>query len=145
VIVGINEELAVAESNSRFYEALQNADLSAMEEVWFHGDWVKCVHPGWELIVGWEAIRDSWKRIFESAGGMRVTAKNVRIQISGTVAWVCCAEHLAVFRNSSSAPISAETVATNLFHLVEGSWLMVLHHASPTPDVTLPVQSNRPQ
>lgn len=143
--MAINEELAVAEANSKFYDALEGSDLGAMEEIWYQTDWVKCVHPGWELIVGWEAVRDSWKRIFESAGGMRVSAKNVRIQVSGSFAWVCCSEHLAVFRNNSSAPISAETIATNLFQLVEGSWLMVLHHASPTPDVTLPVQGNRPQ
>lgn len=143
--MGINEELAVAESNARFYDALQRADLSAMEEVWLHESWVMCIHPGWELIVGWEAVHDSWKRIFENASGMRVSAQNVRIQISGSFAWVSCSEHLALFRNSSSAPIGAETIATNLFQLVEGSWLMVLHHASPTPDVTLPVATSKSQ
>lgn len=143
--MSINEELAVAESNARFYDALQKADLSAMEEVWLHGDWVKCVHPGWELIEGWASVRDSWKRIFEGPGGMRVSVKDVQIQVRGAFAWVSCTENLAVFANRSSAPMSAMTIATNLFQLVDGLWLMVLHHASPTPDVTLPVQGTRNQ
>ena len=103
------------------------------------------MHPGWELIEGWEAVRDSWKRIFESPGGMRVSARDVQIQVRGSFAWVSCTENLAFFANRSSAPMSAMTIATNLFQLIDGSWLMVLHHASPTPDVTLPVQGTRTQ
>ncbi len=129
----VDEELAIAEANERFYEALEAGDLTAMETVWLHADWVKCVHPGWELITGWEGVSESWRRIFENSGGMRVSAREVRIKISGDFSWVSCTESLAIFLDSSSAPVTATTAATNLFHRIGSEWLMVHHHASPTP------------
>ncbi|MEP7273611.1 MAG: nuclear transport factor 2 family protein [Acidobacteriota bacterium] len=129
----IDEELAVAAANERFYSALESGDLVAMEDVWLHADWVKCVHPGWELIIGWEGVNDSWRRIFENSGGMRVSAREVRIKVTGDFSWVSCTENLAIFLDNSSAPITATTAATNLFYRVNSAWLMVHHHASPTP------------
>lgn len=133
----LEDELVVAEANERFYGALEAADLEAMSEVWLHTDWVKCVHPGWELIIGWDAVHDSWERIFAGSGGMRVSAREVRIKIAGDFSWVSCTENLAIFLDNSSAPITATTTATNLFHRIDSKWLMVHHHASPTPAAEL--------
>ncbi len=58
------EESEVREANARFYRALNDLDLSGMDRVWAHESFVRCVHPGWELIVGWEAVRASWEGIF---------------------------------------------------------------------------------
>ncbi len=129
----IHDELAVEDANEQFYRALENCDLEAMEAIWLHEDWVKCVHPGWDLIVGWEQIRDSWRRIFENTSGMRVSATDVAIKIEGDFAWVSCTENLALFLDQSSAPVSATTTATNLFYRVGERWLMVHHHASQVP------------
>ncbi len=129
----IHDELAVEDANERFYRALENCDLEAMEAIWLHEDWVKCVHPGWDLIIGWEQIRDSWRRIFENTSGMRVSATDVVVKIEGDFAWVSCTENLALFLDRSSAPVSATTTATNLFYRVGEQWLMVHHHASQVP------------
>ena len=139
-VMNVNEELAVAEANARFYSAMESGDMDVMADLWLHAEWVQCVHPGWELIVGWEAVSDSWRKIFSNSGGMRISARNVRVKVSGTAAWVTCSENLALFMSGTTAPMSAEMVATNLFQLVEGSWLMVHHHSSPTPNATLPVR-----
>ncbi len=125
---------AVEEANERFYRALENADLDEMTEVWLHQTWVKCVHPGWDSIVGWEKVRESWEKIFGSGAGMRVAAREVEIRIEGDLAVVSCYENLAIFLDSTSAPVSARTIATNLFKLVNGEWRMIHHHASQTPD-----------
>ena len=143
--MSVNEEFAVAEANERFYAALESSDLGAMEEAWLHADWVKCVHPGWELIIGWDAICETWRRIFANSGGMRVSTKDVRIQISGAFAFVTCTENLAIFLDSSSAPVTASTIATNLFQRIDGAWLLVHHHASPTPNSAMPSDAIRPQ
>ena len=129
----VDDELAVAEANERFYTALEAGDLEGMEAVWMHTDWVKCVHPGWNLIIGWDEVYESWQRIFENSSGMRVSAREVRIRIHADFAWVSCTENLAIFLDSSSAPVTATTTATNLFQRVDTGWLMVHHHASPTP------------
>jgi ketosteroid isomerase-like protein len=133
----IHDELAVEDANDRFYRALEACSLEDMEAVWLHEHWVKCVHPGWDLIVGWEQIRESWERIFQNTNGMRVLATDVAIKVEGDFAWVTCTEQPAFFFDSSSAPASAITAATNLFYRVGESWLMVHHHASATPTAML--------
>lgn len=132
-------ELDVAAANEQFYRALEEGDLAAMDALWLHEDWVKCVHPGWELLFGWESVRETWARIFSNKSGLRVTATEVKIVLEGDLAWVSCTEILALFLDSSSAPTSATTTATNLFKRVDGAWRMILHHASQvpeTPDIT---------
>ncbi len=135
----IQDELDVAAANEQFYRALEEGDLAAMDALWLHTDWVKCVHPGWELLFGWESVRETWARIFSNKSGLRVTATEVKIVLEGDFGWVSCAEILALFLDSSSAPTSATTTATNLFKRVDGAWRMILHHASQvpeTPDIT---------
>jgi len=128
-----NPEQAVLEANRQFYRAFAALEIEKMDEIWLHEDWVKCVHPGWELIIGWDGVSDSWRRIFENTGGMRVSARDVQIRVLGDISWVSCTENLAIFLDSSSAPVTATTTATNLFFRVGSDWRMVHHHASPTP------------
>lgn len=128
---------AVEQANERFYRALENADLEAMSSVWLHDPLVKCVHPGWDLIIGWEKVRESWAQIFGGNVGMRVAATDVDIKIEGDFALVSCYEMLAVFLDSNKPPVSARTTATNLFQLADGGWRMIHHHASQVPDAPM--------
>jgi ketosteroid isomerase-like protein len=120
----------VEEANERFYRALENGDLDEMSEVWLHEDWVKCVHPGWDMITGWEKVYQSWENIFSAPAGMRISATEIEIKIEGDFALVSCNENIALFLDSTSAPVSARTTATNLFHRIGDGWRMVHHHAS---------------
>jgi ketosteroid isomerase-like protein len=120
----------VEEANERFYRALENGDLGEMSEVWLQEDWVKCVHPGWDMLIGWEDIYQSWEKIFNAPTGMRVSATDVVIKIEGDFALVSCNENIALFLDGTSAPVSARTTATNLFHRIADQWRMVHHHAS---------------
>jgi ketosteroid isomerase-like protein len=133
---------AVEEANERFYRALEDSDLGEMSEVWLHEDWVKCVHPGWDLIIGWSEVRESWDRIFTNATGMRVSTSDVQIRVEGDFALVSCYEILALFLDSTSAPVSARTTATNLFKRVGGEWRMIHHHASQVPNATIVDESD---
>jgi hypothetical protein len=137
----IHDELAVEDANERFYRAMEACSLSEMEVVWLHEDWVKCVHPGWELLTGWEHVRESWQRIFQNTRGMRVLATDVLIKVEGDFAWVTCTENLALFLDSTAAPASATTTATNLFYRVGEQWLMVHHHASQVA-TSLPINES---
>jgi len=131
--MAVDERAVIAELNERFYRAIEDRNLDAMEDVWLHEDWVKCVHPGWEMIVGWDGIRESWRKIFENTSGMRISATGERAVVEGDFAWVSCTENLVIFLDHSSAPVSAATIATNLFFRQGSEWRMIHHHASPTP------------
>jgi uncharacterized protein (TIGR02246 family) len=131
-----NSEQAVREINRRFYQAFEAMDLEQMEAIWLHDDWVQCVHPGWELLLGWEEVRESWERIFANTQRIKVELSSIWVRVEGNVAWVACTEHVtsAFERGFDQAVVQA----TNIFVLREGAWQMVAHHASPLPGGAAP-------
>jgi ketosteroid isomerase-like protein len=58
---------AVRTANAEFYRAFEALSIEAMESIWSHQDDVRCVHPGWDALCGWEAVQKSWAGIFDSA------------------------------------------------------------------------------
>ena len=122
-------EAEVRELNQKFYLALESLDLEAMEKVWLHHDLVRCVHPGWPMLSGWESVRESWEEIFRNTESMLVTTRDVSLNIEGAVAWITCTERATWKRADRSE--TALVQATNLYLRREGEWKMVLHHASP--------------
>jgi ketosteroid isomerase-like protein len=127
------EDKAVEAANADFYDALEQSSIELMADVWLHEEWVKCIHPGWDLIVGWRRVKESWERIFENERSMKVSPSEVWVRLSGDLAWVTCTEHITVINESSFESVQA--VATNLFVKRDGRWLMSHHHASPIPMV----------
>jgi ketosteroid isomerase-like protein len=119
---------AITEANAGFYRAFEALDLSAMEEVWAHGEHVKCVHPGWPLLTGWEAVRASWETIFLNTQEMRFTLTDVRVAAAGDLAWVTCTEN--ILSDTDGRVGVTSILATNLFERDRGAWRMVHHHAS---------------
>lgn len=127
------DQRAVMESNAAFYAALSAGDLAAMEDVWFPADWAECVHPGWNVVRGWDAVRDSWRLIFESAR-VDVSTSDARVRIIGDVAWVSCLERIAAADAEQIQTSLAQ--ATNLFVRHDGRWRLAVHHASTVPYLT---------
>jgi len=126
------EEENILQANENFYRALQELSLEAMEAVWLPENWVRCIHPGWEVLEGWQAVRESWQRIFANTQFIRVAVGVQLVHVEHSMAWVCCTEKI-----SSAAEgrfDSAHIQATNVFHRRNGSWYLVLHHASPRPE-----------
>ena len=123
---------AVAAANLAFYRALEARDLSHMAEVWLHDDSASCVHPGWHRLDGWEEIGRSWENIFANSRPWSVGCEDVRIAVSGDLAWVTCVEVIVPF-GAEDEDDAARMQATNVFGRVDGEWRLVHHHASPTP------------
>jgi len=117
--------------NERFYKALEELDLATMDRLWLHEGWVRCVHPGWDAVVGWEAVRQSWARIFANTAWMRVTATDVELARFGDVGLVACAENITT--QSEAAVGVAVALATNLYRHTADGWRLIHHHASPAP------------
>jgi ketosteroid isomerase-like protein len=118
----------VTEANARFYRAFETLDLGEMDRVWSHGEHVKCVHPGWPLLTGWEAVRDSWKAIFENTAEMRFTLSEVDVVAEGDLAWVTCTENILSEVRGRIAVTSV--LATNIFERAPDGWRLIHHHAS---------------
>ena len=119
---------AVAEANARFYRAFEALDLAAMDAVWAHGEHVKCVHPGWPLLTGWPAVRESWQAIFANTEEMRFTISDVRVETARDLGWVTCTEN--ILSDVRGRVAVTAILATNLFARSDDAWLMIHHHAS---------------
>jgi ketosteroid isomerase-like protein len=121
----------VLKVNDMFYRALGTRDLVLMDTVWVHDPRVGCVHPGWIILQGWDALRQSWENVFDPNDQLDIELSNVSVEVRGNVAWVTCVQKL-IYKNRIPAGISLSQ-STNIFELHNSGWLMVLHHASPIP------------
>jgi len=118
----------VEEANAAFYRAFEALDLDEMDAVWAHDEHVRCVHPGWPLLCGWDTVRESWRRIFENTQEMRFTLSNVAVHVGGDLAWVTCTENIL---SELGERVSVTAIlATNLFERAPTGWRLVHHHAS---------------
>lgn len=124
-------ETRIEEKNAEFYKALEAQSVQKMDAVWLQEEWVSCVHPGWEMIVGWKDVRSTWEKIFSGSQKMRVSPADVNVRSSGDIAWVTCVENITVFQEDRFDSIQA--VATNLYMNRNDAWMLIHHHASPIP------------
>jgi ketosteroid isomerase-like protein len=128
---------ALREANSAFYRAVEELNLTAMDRVWLHETWVRCIHPGWDLLVGWEVVRQSWEQIFSGTRWIRVTPTSIDVQVLGDVGLVGCAENITSTNDGDVGVAVAQ--ATNLFLRTGEGWRLIHHHSSPAPvSVTQP-------
>ena len=115
--------------NARFYEAFEQQNLSLIGGIWSHESYVKCVHPGWTALVGWENVRESWERIFSSETRMKFSLRNIRADVFGTLALVVLEEEICF--TSGPATRTQSIMATNIFEFDGSTWRMIHHHGSP--------------
>ena len=131
------EEKEVFKANESFYRAFESLDIKEMEKVWARESNIQCGHPGWRILRGWNAVIESWRRIFENTPSIRFTLTDVSIEIRGSLAWVTLYENL----NSSleGQDVSAIILTTNIFEKGPEGWRIILHHGSSVaqqaPDV----------
>jgi len=124
-------EDTVRAANQRFYAAFNALDMAEMDAVWSHEDTVECVQPGWDLLYGWDEVRERWARVSANTKRAQVVLSNVQVRVEGTVGWVACTARVTTaFADGFD---QAVVQATNLFVLRDGQWLLVAHHASALP------------
>jgi ketosteroid isomerase-like protein len=121
--------LAIRQANATFYEAFERLDLDAMSNLWARTVTVTCVHPGWDLIVGYEAVMQSWRMIFEGTGEVRVRAEDPVVTVGGDHGWVACRELL--FTTVQGSPVENVLIASNAFVREQGTFRIAHHQAGP--------------
>ncbi len=127
------EKDKILEANMRFYEALGKRDLDLMKAAFLRSEKAGCMHPGWMMLRGWEAIMQSWENIFDPEDRLRIRLHNITVDIAGDAACVTCIQELTYIRRD---PVTMNvSVSTNIFEKTESGWLMVIHQASPVPFV----------
>lgn len=113
-------------TNQRFYDAHEQRDATAMTAMWEPSDRIVCIHPGWPILRGHEAVLGSWLRILEGPGRNQFILTNVEVIVDDHLAWVTLDENLV------QGAATGTVAATNGFaRQADGTWLMFLHHGSP--------------
>nr|WP_211163192.1 nuclear transport factor 2 family protein [Aromatoleum diolicum] len=123
---------SAADAEAGFYDALARSDLDAMMSVWSEDEEVVCIHPDSPRLVGLAAIRESWRQLF--AGGVRLQVQTSHRVVSANMLLTVhnVIEHVAIEGDERLHP---PMVATNVYARGALGWRLVMHHASPTPDV----------
>lgn len=124
-----DRQAALLEANAAFYRAFEKKDMDAMERVCSKGASCLCAHPGREPIRGWDAIRQSWVRIFRGTQYLEIDLDSVWAEVSGD--WGCVVVVETVMQVSGRRRIQARSLATNLFEYMGGRWYLIHHHGSP--------------
>ena len=108
--MGKNSLTEILKSNAQFYHAFEGLSIDMMDNLWKHDENVICVHPGWELLIGWLATR------------------GVRLFDNGGVGIVVCQENIETSDDGQKDRIGV--IATNIFERCANRWLMIHHQGS---------------
>ena len=120
---------AIEAINAEFYSAFESLDILRMEAVWLRDGDIRCVHPGWALLTGWDAVMQSWRQIFENTQQMKFTLTDLRVNVRGSLSWVTLYENLA--SSVQGEANAAVILTTNIFEQGASGWRMIHHHGSP--------------
>lgn len=119
---------------SAFYEALERSDLDAMMSVWAEDEEVICVHPGGPRLLGYNTIREAWRRMFANRAQLEVRLLQQQVVTTPFAVVHTLIEVIQVRgREGNTAPVAA----TNVYVRGALGWRMVAHHASPVPPDSL--------
>jgi ketosteroid isomerase-like protein len=124
---------AVAAANLAFDTAISSRDIKAMEKVWAGEPYVIAVHPASKaLIIGWDAVRQSWEGTFDRFAEISVSMKEPQIHLAQNMGWVVGIESVQGKSKNGDA-VSFTAFTTNVYEKRDGRWLMVLHTTSRVP------------
>ena len=125
------ELAAVKLANESFYRAFAGLDFEAMDRIWARASPVSCIHPGWALLCGRDAVLASWRGIFQGTKAIEFSLFHPKFFVSGHVAWVVLTEEIRAFQDEQR--VHAYAQATNTFVWEDGEWRLVHHHSAPAP------------
>lgn len=113
---------AALEANVTFYRAFATGDYAAMDALWAQMSPAICIHPGWPVIIGRDAVLQSWLAILRSPPP--VLCEEPVCHVVGEVAVITCTERIEDVTLS----------VTNLYVREDGEWRMIHHHAGHNLD-----------
>ncbi len=126
----LDRENEVRKTNEAFYRAFERLDIEIMEKIWLKESYIQCIHPGWRLLAGWEAVMESWREIFKNTQDIQFLLTEVRIRVQDPLAWVTVYENITsrVEEETSTGIV----LTTNIFERKPEGWFIIHHHGSPT-------------
>ena len=123
------DKQAVLAANQAFYTAFTNRELKSMNLVWWQGASSLCIHPGGQILRGWDEIQASWSTIFRHTDLLEIDLEILKVEIDRSLAYVVVQE--MVLQSSQGRRVKAPSTATNIFQKMAQKWYLIHHHGSP--------------
>jgi len=120
------------EAEIAFYEAIEQGDIRALGRVWSLDDNIVCIHPGANRIEGRTQVLESFSEMF-------VESPSISFSISDALQTESdgLAIHLVREEIEFDGQLVSVMVSTNIYHIEDGGWRMLLHHSSHEPEPNL--------
>jgi hypothetical protein len=109
----------VLAANDAFYKAMREGDYAAMDRVWAETRRVTCTHPDWHMLIGRDAVMESWRVILTEHEPPAIWPAEPQAVVTGSTALVLCTERIG----------GIDLVAANAF-VREGMLWRILNHQS---------------
>ncbi len=116
-----NGTMEVLQINQFFCKAFEDYDIKMVEEVWSGAEYVRCVHPGWNTLIGWDEIKQSWEAIFSNSTTMKFDLHDIQVDISKVE---------GITSDSAEGSGNSNVVVTNVFERTGAGWQTILHQGS---------------
>ncbi len=126
----LDRENEVHKINEAFYRAFEGLDIEIMEKIWLRESYIQCIHPGWSLLTGWEAVMESWREIFKNTQDIQFLLTEVRIRVQDPLAWVTVYENITSRDEEETS--TGIVLTTNIFERKPEGWFIIHHHGSPS-------------
>ncbi|MFP3344787.1 nuclear transport factor 2 family protein, partial [Halomonas sp. SIMBA_159] len=88
----MSDDQEILFANAAFYAAFADGDLALMDRLWARATRVACLHPGWEPLIGRDAVMESWRAILASPPDIECSDPEVFVQ--GGTGFVICREQV---------------------------------------------------
>ncbi len=120
------------EAEIAFYEAIEKADIHALGNIWSSDDSIVCIHPGANRIEGRLAVLESFADMFAQSPQIGFSISDARQTSTDDLAI-----HLVREEIELDGQLVSVMVSTNIYHIEDGGWRMLLHHSSHEPELAL--------
>ncbi|CCQ64297.1 nuclear transport factor 2 family protein [Crocosphaera watsonii] len=115
--------------NEAFYRSFEKRDIKTMSQVWWQGSSCTCIHPGGNVLKGWDVIRNSWETIFKNTDYLEIDTEIINIDMGQEIAYIVLIEK--VTQINQGRRLEAQSMATNSFRKMAQKWYLLHHHGSP--------------
>ena len=98
--MGKNSLAEILKSNAQFYHA-EGLSIDMTDNLWKHDENVICVHPGWELLIGWLVTGKRLNIIFQNTEVIKFNITNPKVKLfdNGGIGIVVCQENIETSDN----------------------------------------------
>ena len=110
-----------------FYRAFRGCDLAAMSRVWADKG-VVCVHPGSDVLIGRDAVMQSWAKILTNAAVPTITVNVLSKTVQDGMAVHLVEEYISPGGSRKSA--ASVVIATNIYQRGDYGWRIIEHHGT---------------